>query len=128
VRSHCKASIKIRSIFIFVRRMIIKKRKTSIKINSVFAIKFIYSVNAHTLSQSIERLNEKKISRWRMRQDKKFRQNLSWFFQSKELLILIYWMNWSHHQKEKREMKRKMKMMTMIIISIMQILHLLTRH
>ncbi len=48
--SHCRKSIKIRSIFIFVRRMIIKKKKTSVKINFVFAIKFIYSVNTYIVS------------------------------------------------------------------------------
>jgi hypothetical protein len=106
--------------------MIIKKVKTSIKINSVFAVKFIYSVHVRTLSQLIKRLNEKKISRWEMKQDRKFRQNSSWFIQSKESLISIYWINWPHHQKEKRKMM--MKRMTIIIISIMQILHLLTRH
>jgi hypothetical protein len=109
MRSHCKKSIKIKSIFISVQRMIIKKMKTNIKVNFVFAIKFIYSVNVCTLSQSIKRLNEKKISRWEMRQDKKFKQNSSWFIQSKESLISIYWMNWSHHQKKKKNEKKDEK-------------------
>jgi hypothetical protein len=80
MRSHCRTSIKIRSIFILVRRRTTK----SIRERSVFAIKFTYSINAHTLSQSIEVLNERKTSRFEMRQDRKFSKNSICFIRSKE--------------------------------------------
>jgi hypothetical protein len=63
--------------------MLTTKKKKSIKINPAFAIKFTYSVNAHTSSQSIERLNGKKISKYETRRDRKFSKNPSWFIQSK---------------------------------------------
>jgi hypothetical protein len=70
MRSHCRKLIKIESIFIFVRSMImIIKIKTtkSIKINHVYMIEFIFSESASILSQSIKNRNEKKTSRFEMR-------------------------------------------------------------
>ncbi len=77
IRSHCRASIRIRPILIFVRR----RRTKSIKVRYAFATKFTYSVNAHTLSQSIERQNEKKISRFETKRDRKFSKNSTYFTQ-----------------------------------------------
>jgi hypothetical protein len=83
MRSHCRKSIRIRSILITVRRMITRTTK-SIRERSVFAIKFTYSVNARTLSQSIEHRDERKTSKLETRRDRKFSKNSTCFIRSNE--------------------------------------------
>jgi hypothetical protein len=58
-----------------------KRSTKSIKVKSAFAIKLTYSVNAHTLSQSIKRREERKTSKSATRRDRKFSKNSTFIIQ-----------------------------------------------